>query len=117
MAISSEFYKDLSKVEKKIWGITVREFKAYVCFVFIGILLLLEVFFLPDLLFMVCALVTSFALGWYPVLLMMNKWKEVKRAFYLRFYYEERTFQTGKIRRYQKDEFVQKETIKETDVI
>ncbi|EMW5628451.1 PrgI family protein, partial [Enterococcus faecalis] len=30
MAISSEFYKDLSKVEKKIWGITVREFKAYV---------------------------------------------------------------------------------------
>lgn len=45
MAISSEFYKDLSKVEKKIWGITVREFKAYVCFVFIGILLLLEVFF------------------------------------------------------------------------
>ena len=32
MAISSEFYKDLSKVEK-IWGITVREFKAYVCFV------------------------------------------------------------------------------------
>ena len=73
--------------------------------------------FLPDLLFMVCALVTSFALGWYPVLLMMNKWKEVKRAFYLRFYYEERTFQAGKIRRYQKDEFVQKETIKETDVI
>ena len=66
---------------------------------------------MPDLLFMVCALVTSFALGWYPVLLMMNKWKEVK-SFYLRFYYEERTFQAGKIRRYQKDEFVQKKQSK-----
>ena len=65
---------------------------------------------------MVCALVTSFALGWYPVLLMMNM-ERSKKSFYLRFYYEERTFQAGKIRRYQKDEFVQKETIKETDVI
>lgn len=90
--ISLEFYKDLLKVEKKIWGIIVREFKVYVCFVFIGIFFLLEVFFLFDFLFMVCVLVILFVLGWYFVLLMMNKWKEVKRVFYLCFYYEEWIF-------------------------
>ncbi|PTN92737.1 type III secretion system protein PrgI, partial [Enterococcus faecalis] len=47
MAISSEYYKDLTKVEKKVWGITLREVKAYLCLVGITLLLLLEVFFLP----------------------------------------------------------------------
>ena len=45
MAISSEFYKDLSKVEKKSGELQSENLKAYVCFVFIGIFLLLEVFF------------------------------------------------------------------------
>lgn len=117
MAISSEYYKDLTKVEKKVWGITLREVKAYLCLVGIILLLLLEVFFLPTWAFLICSLATSFLLGWYPVFLLMNKWEEKKRAFLLRFYYEDRSFRTGKIRRYEKSEFIQKETVKETDVI
>ena len=51
MAISSEFYKDLSKIETKIWGLSKREFKAYVSLAGITVLLVLEVVFLPDWLF------------------------------------------------------------------
>lgn len=51
MAISSEFYKDLSKIETKIWGLSKREFKAYVSLAGITVLLVLEVIFLPDWLF------------------------------------------------------------------
>ena len=77
MAISSEFYKDLSKVEKKSGELQSENLKRMFALFYRDISSVRSIF-LPDLLFMVCALVTSFALGWYPVLLMMNKWKEVK---------------------------------------
>lgn len=63
------------------------------------------------------AIGTSFLFGWYPVFLLMNKMKEKKRQFLLHFYYEERVYMAGKIRRYEKSEFIQKEDIKETDTI
>ena len=117
MAISSEFYKDLSKIETKIWGLSKREFKAYVSLAGITVLLVLEVVFLPDWLFFLSAIGPSFLFGWYPVFLLMNKMKEKKRQFLLHFYYEERVYQAGKIRRYEKSEFIQKEDINETDTI
>lgn len=95
MAISSEFYKDLSKVEKKSGELQSENLKRMFALFYRDISSVRSIF-LPDLLFMVCALVTSFALGWYPVLLMMNKWKEVKRAFTYAFIMRNEPFRLGK---------------------
>lgn len=117
MAISSEFYKDLSKVERKIWGISVRQLKAYVLLGLVGIVLTVEIFLLPDWAFMFFSIPTAVLLGAYPVLLLLNSWKAKRRKIELYFYYQERTYTTGQIRRYEAHEFTQKETIKETDTI
>lgn len=115
MAISSEYYRDLSKVEKKIWGISLRQLKAYSLLVGVSIVLVIEVFLLPDWAFYIVALATAFILGIYPVLLLLNKWKERRRKIELYFLYQERIYTTGQIRRYEKHEFTQSKEIKETD--
>jgi len=117
MALGSQFYKDMSKVEKKIFGISIRQAKAYVLLLGVGIVLGVETFLLPDWAFLLGTLPTAFILGSYPVYLLLDKWNEKKRKIALRFYYQERTFTTGQIRRYDKHEFTQKEGIKETDTI
>lgn len=117
MAIGSQFYKDVSKIERKVWGISLRQLKAYLMLVGIAILLLIEIFFLPDWAFMLISIPTSFVLALYPVFLLLDTWKQKKRKLELHFYYEERAFKTGQIRSYAKHEFTQKENIKETDAI
>lgn len=117
MAMSSQFYRDMSKVEKKFWGISRRLVKAIFLYVLVSVILVVEVLFLPDWAFYIVALVTSFALGTYPTLLLLNKWREKKRQLELQFLREERTYQTYQIRRYSKDEFIAKKTVKETDRI
>ncbi|MEI5992464.1 hypothetical protein A5881_004020 [Enterococcus termitis] len=117
MAIGSQFYRDVSKVERKVWGISLRQLKAYFLLLGIALILGVEIFFLPDWAFLLFSLPTAFVLGCYPVFLLLDTWKEKKRKLELHFYYEERTYRTGQIRRYDKHEFTQKETVKETDEI
>ena len=115
MAISSQYYRDMSKVEKKIWGVSLRQVKAYALLVGISILLVIEVFFVPDWAFFPVAILTAFLLCPYPILLLLNLWKEKRRKIELYFLYKERVYMTGQIRRYEKHEFTQKQEIKETD--
>lgn len=115
MAISSEYYRDLSKVEKKIWGISLRQLKAYTLLLGVAGILVVEVFFLPDWAFYLIGLATAFILGPYPVLLLINQWKEKRRKVELYFIYQERIYSTGQIRRYEKHEFTQSKEIKEND--
>ncbi|WP_429951631.1 PrgI family mobile element protein [Enterococcus sp. AZ101] len=117
MAIGSQFYKDVSKIERKVWGISIRQFKAYVIFIGIAIVLGIEIFFLPDWAFLIFCVPTALILGAYPVLLLLDAWREKKRKIELYFYYEDRPYRSGQIRRYEKHEFTQKETVKETDSI
>jgi len=117
MAISSQYYKDISKVEKKIWGVSLRHMKAYLFLGFTGGILCLEVFFLPNWTFLLLSIPTAILLGFYPVLLLLDQWKAKKRDIELLFYYEERAYKTGQIRSYEKNEFIQESTIHETDPI
>lgn len=51
MAVSSEFYRDLSKVEKKIFKISLRKAKAYALLSLAVVPLTIEFIFLPDFIF------------------------------------------------------------------
>ncbi|MGX7203082.1 type III secretion system protein PrgI [Enterococcus plantarum] len=117
MAIGSQFYKDVSKIERKVWGISIRQLKAYVLLAGTALILGVEIFFLPDWAFLIFSLPTAIVLGYYPVFLLLDTWKEKKRKFELYFYYEDRPYRSGQIRRYGKHEFTSKETVKETDEI
>lgn len=117
MAIGSQFYKDVSKIERKVWGISVRQFKAFVMLGGIGVLSVVEIFFLPEWAFYIISIPSALLLGCYPIFLLLDTWKQKKRKLELHFYYEERAFKTGQIRSYAKHEFTQKETVKETDTI
>lgn len=117
MAMSSKFYKDISKVERKVWGVSWRQLKAYLMFLGIAGLMIAEIFLLPDWAFILFSVPSAMILGSYPLFLLLDTWKQKKRKFELRFYYEERTFQTGQIRRYRAHEFTQKKNVNETDTI
>lgn len=117
MAVSSEFYKDLSKVEKKVWSISRRQLKGYLLLVGVFVVLTLEVFFFPDWAFLLFSIPTAVIFGYYPVLLLLNKWKEKRRQIELNFLILEKTYTTGQIRRYEKHEFTQAKEVKETDKI
>lgn len=117
MEVGSNFYRDISKIEKKVWGISFRLLKAILFFILIFIILLIEVFFFPDWAFMLFALPTALGLGYYPMLLILNRWPEKRRKIELNFIYEDRFYQSGQIRRYDSSEFIQAKNIKETDII
>ena len=117
MAISSQFYKDLSKVEKKIMGVTPRQLKAYGLFVVDAVVLVAEVILLPDWAYLWVTLPTAFIFSIYPVGLLMNRWKQWKRNVELNFIYENRFYCVGQIRRYAKNEFTQAKTVRETDTL
>lgn len=117
MAISSEFHKDVSKVERRMWGITKRQLKAYFYLALVMVVMVAEIFLLPEWAFWIISIPTSLVLSIYPLMLLLNKWKEVRRKIELEFYYEDRVYQSGQIRRYDKSEFIQREGVKETDDI
>jgi len=114
MALSSQFYKDLSKIERKIRGTSVRQLKAVSMLIGITALLVVESLFLPNWAFWVISLPTSFALGFYPFLLLQNKWSTTKRKIELYFKEEDSYYRTNQIRRYEASEFIAKEGVKET---
>ncbi|HEY0221627.1 MAG TPA: PrgI family protein [Lactovum miscens] len=117
MAISSQFHRDLSKVENKILRISKRKLMAYTLLGLALIPLSLEVFFLPTWLFYVVVFPTGIVLGGYPFLLLTNKWKTTRRRIELYFMEEDSYYQTGQIRRYESFEFTQQASVKETDNI
>ena len=117
MAVSSEFYRDLSKVEKKIFKISLRKAKAYALLSLAVVPLTIEFIFLPDFIFYLVFFPTGALFGTYPTLLLLDQWRERKRKIELYFSYEERIFQSGQIRRYEKNEFNPDKSVKETDEI
>lgn len=115
--MQSEFHRDISNIEKKLFGVTARQFKAVFILVIVSIIVVVEAFFLPDKLVYLMAFLTGVLLAPYPVLLLTNQWKKVKRKMFLYFSYEQSIYLTGQIRRYEADEFTQAKGIKETDNI
>lgn len=115
MAISSEFYRDLSKIEKKIFKVSKRQLRGYTFLALAGVVLMVEALVFPDWAFFVFSFPTALILGTYPILVLLNRWKEKKRRILLYFYYEERSYLTGQIRRYTADEFRTDEHVQETD--
>ncbi len=114
MAIQSQFYRDLSKIEKKIWNVTWRQFKAISMLVGVGAIVTAETLLLPDWALYFVALPTAIVLGVYPMYLYTGKWKEKKREIELYFIEEDSFYQSGKIRRYEKHEFIPDKNTKET---
>lgn len=116
MAVNSEFYKDMSKVEKKVWGITYRQLKAGLSLILSVVLISLSVFFIQDLaLLIILVLICWLIFGLYPVLVMIGKADEIKRKLRTLFLYQNAYYYSGQIRRYAKNEFVQQKNISETD--
>ncbi|MCW2281204.1 PrgI family protein [Lactococcus lactis] len=117
MAVSSEFYRDLSKIEKKIFKLSLRKAKAFALLALAILPLAVEYLFLPDWIFYLVFFPTGLLLGTYPTLLLLDQWREKKRKVELYFSYEERIYQSGQIRRYEAHEFNPKPSVKETDDI
>lgn len=117
MAVSSEFYRDLSKIEKKIFRISLRKAKAYALLALAVVPLTIEFIFLPDWIFYLVFFPTGALFATYPTLLLLDKWRERKRKVELYFSYEERVYQSGQIRRYEPNEFNPDKSVKETDEI
>ena len=113
----SQFYRDISKVEKRIRRVSIRQLKAYFYLVIISVALVCEVLLLPTWAFYIAALLTSLLLLPYPVLLLLNRWRECRRRIELYFLYEDRFYTTNQIRRYEVNEFTQNKSVHETDPI
>lgn len=113
----SQFYRDISKVEKRIRRVSVRQLKAYLYLFLISVALVCEVLLLPTWTFYFSAFLTALLLLPYPVLLLLNRWQEFRRRIELYFLYEERIYLTNQIRRYEPNEFIQKKFVHETDSI
>lgn len=106
----SEFYKDLSKIEKKYHGFSLKKIKIGLQFVGIAAVVLIEAFLVPDWAFYLVTLPTALALGTIPALDYMDKWKGYRRKLELFFVYEDNFYSTGQIRRYDAHEFIQNHT-------
>lgn len=118
MAMQSEFYKDLSNTEKTTFRLPVRQFKAFLLLGLVAVIVTLECIFIKnEMILYIVAIVTSILLATYPVLLMLDKWKSVRRKIDLLFIYEEKTYQSYQIRRYDKSEFIQEKGVRESDPI
>lgn len=118
MAMQSEFYKDLSNTEKTTFRLPVRQFKAFLMLGLVVVIVTLECIFIKnELILYIVAIVTSILLATYPVLLMLDKWRSIRRKIDLLFIYEEKTYQSYQIRRYDKSEFIQAKEVREIDPI
>lgn len=115
--MQSEFQRDISNIEKKMFGVSRRQLKAFVILGLVSAIVVVEALFLPTWAFYVMAFITGLVLGIYPVLLLTDQWKKRKRQITLYFTYEERIYTSGQIRRYEANEFIQTNTVKETDSI
>lgn len=111
MAIESEFYKDLSKIEKKYFKFTKRQFKAYLALSGATAVVFAESFFLPEWAFYLVTVPTALILSAYPVALLTDNWRVWKRKVQLKFQFEDNYYRSNQIRRYSKDEFISKDEI------
>lgn len=117
MSMQSVFQRDISQMEKKLFGVSRRQFKAGALLIIVIGIVVAEAFIFPDWAFNIIAVLTAFILGFYPVLLLVDQWRRVKRKIQLYFIHEDSHYLTGQIRRYEASEFIQDAKIKETDRI
>jgi len=68
MAMQSEFQRDISQMEKKLFGVSRRQFKAGVLLVIVSGIVVAEAFILPDWSFHIVAVLTALLLGAYPII-------------------------------------------------
>jgi hypothetical protein len=109
MAIQSEFHKDLSKFEATYKsGMTKSQMKMIIQmipgFVVIGV----EIFFIQGLSFWILSLLTATLMIAPPILKNTGRWQKFKTDVDFMVKHQNRTYQTGKIRRYEAHEFTPK---------
>ncbi|WP_438780717.1 hypothetical protein [Enterococcus sp. DIV0187] len=120
MAIQSKFYKDLSKFEPiDRMGLTKRQRRMVFRLIPGTVAILSYIVFLDmeGIAFWILSIVTGSIFIVPPLLKGLGKWEEYsnKIEFFLK--KQERHYETGQIRRYTADEFVQKKNVSETDKI
>ena len=120
MAIQSKFYKDLSKFEPvDRMGFTKRQ-RVMILKMIPGTCVILAYIIFLDMegiTFWILSIVTGSIFIVPPLLKGLGKWEEYsnKIEFFLK--KQDRNYETGQIRRYTADEFVQKKDVSETDKI
>lgn len=117
MGLQSEFYKDLSTVEKTVFRVTKKKFKAGVLLGLTCVIIVVMAFIVPEWAIYPTTIGIGALLAPYPVLLLLGKWPEYRRKLLLHVIQEERVYQTNQIRRYDSHEFIQEKTISERDSI
>lgn len=118
MSIQSEFFKDLSKYEAPyVGGFTKRQLKMGLQLIPGIILIFLEASFLETWVFTITSIPTGILFIAPPVLKGLGKWQTFKKDIDFFIKWQDRTYQSGTIRRYEPHEFIQKKRIKETDEI
>ena len=120
VAIQSKFYKDLSKFEPvDRLGFTKRQRVMIIKMIPGTLAILADIIFLDmeGIAFWILSLVTGSIFIVPPLLKGLGKWEEYsnKIEFFLK--KQDRHYETGQIRRYTADEFVQKKDVAETDKI
>lgn len=111
-------YKDGSKIESKIVGLTLRQFLALLLIGTVAIFMILNSFFFHiDALFFELPLIVSLFIGLFFFLIKINglpsdHWFKLKRAYLHK--PKKRTYQTERIVNYERKEFIQSKKVKET---
>lgn len=116
MAIQSQFHKDMSKYEPPFIGsFTKRQLKMGIGMIPGIALIIAEAIFIQGISFWILSIITAILFLSYPVLVGLGKWTEIQKGIEFSVKYQERFYQSGQIRRYEKHEFIPKQEIKETD--
>lgn len=116
MAIQSQFHKDMSKYEPPFMGsFTKRQIKMGLKMLPGIACIIAEAIFIKGISFWILSILTAVLFLSYPVLVGLGKWTEIQRNIEFSMKYQERFYQSGQIRRYEKHEFIPKQEVKETD--
>lgn len=120
MAIQSKFYKDLSKVEPlNRVGLTKRQTKMVFKMIPGFLIILALIFFLnmEGVAFWILSLVSGLIFIGPPLLKGFGQWEVVTNRLDFFMKNQDRIYESGQIRRYTANEFVQKKNVSEIDKI
>lgn len=116
MAIQSQFYKDMSKYEPPFMGsFTKTQIKMILQSIPGVVAIVIQIIFVKGLAFWILSFFTGVLLLAPPILIAQGKWAEFKKKVDFSIKHQERVYQTGQIRRYEKHEFIPEKGVKETD--
>ena len=115
--MQSRFYLDFSKIDKKYRGFSKAQYFSIFLMIiaFAGVILM--VFFLPNDILYTVGLPVSLLLVAVPILIFTGSWRQVKRKIAMQFLYDKAEYYTGKIRRYDANDFVHAKNVMRTDKI